>query len=273
MTESIPVGTGTLAVPGANLYYELRGTGPLIVLAGSPMTAAPFAPLADTLATDHSVLTTDPRGHGGTVLDDPAQDSTPELRGDDLARLIVHIDRGPAIAFGSSGGASSVLALVQDNPDLVTTAVAHEPPLVELLDDRARRIAAIEDIMATYDAGDRLAAGRKFMAFTEVPVSEEMIDQMYGPGRDPAQLAEEAYFFRHEMLGTTQFLPNIEALRNVPTRLVIGIGETSAGQLCDRASRALAAGLGIEPALFPGGHGGFMEDAEAFAKRLRAVLS
>ena len=52
----------TLDVPGARLHYELRGTGPLIALVAAPMDATAFAPLADLLATDHTVLTTDPRG-------------------------------------------------------------------------------------------------------------------------------------------------------------------------------------------------------------------
>ena len=59
---------------------------------------------------------------------------------------------------------------------------------------------------------------------------------------------------------------------NSAVNLVVGIGEDSANELCDRTSRALAAGLGAEPALFPGGHIGFAEDPAAFAARLRDVL-
>jgi len=54
--------------------------------------------------------------------------------------------------------------------------------------------------------------------------------------------------------------------------VLVGLGEESDGQLCDRTSRALAAELGIEPTLFPGGHIGFAEDPASFAPRLRAVL-
>ena len=56
-------------------------------------------------------------------------------------------------------------------------------------------------------------------------------------------------------------------------RIVIGIGEDSTDQLCDRTSRALAAVLGIQTTFFPGGHIGFAEDPAAFASRLRAVLA
>ena len=42
---------GTLGVPGARLYYEVRGAGPMLVLVGAPMGAAAFSPAADLLAT------------------------------------------------------------------------------------------------------------------------------------------------------------------------------------------------------------------------------
>src|SRR5258708_39497628 len=97
------------------------------------MTSAPFAPLAAVLAADHTVLTMDPRGHFGSVLDDPDTDSTPELRAADLAHLIRHVDAGPATVLGSSGGGITTLALVQAHADPAQAAVVHEPPLTPLL--------------------------------------------------------------------------------------------------------------------------------------------
>lgn len=131
MTEAptVSVTTGSLDVPGARLHYELRGSGPLLVLAGAPMDATCFAAAADLLAADFTVLTTDPRGINRSVLDDPESDSTPQLRGDDLAALVAHTGIGPAVALGSSGGAVSVLALAQQHPEAVHTVVPHEPPL------------------------------------------------------------------------------------------------------------------------------------------------
>ncbi|MET7277346.1 alpha/beta hydrolase [Kribbella sp. NPDC005582] len=106
------------------LYYEVRGTGPLVVLVGAPMDADAFAPLADLLADSYTVLTTDPRGINRSRL--AGSTSTPEQRADDLARLIRYVDRGPAIAFGSSGGAVSVLALAQNHPQSVQDSGAQK---------------------------------------------------------------------------------------------------------------------------------------------------
>ncbi|MEV5535523.1 alpha/beta hydrolase [Saccharopolyspora shandongensis] len=270
--ETAPVTVDTLRVPGAQLHYEVRGQGPLAVLVGAPMDARAFAPLAALLAADHTVLTTDPRGINRSRVDDPDQDSTPEMRADDLARLLTHLDAGPAAVLGSSGGAVSALALAQAHPELVRTAVAHEPPLTELLDDRDQLRAGTEDMIETYLAGDGLGAWKKFLAQANIFLPDEVVEQMAAADRDPQDIADERFQYMHMLRPTTRWRPDIAALRSAPTRIVIGIGEESGDQLCERTSKALAAELGIEPTMFPGGHIGFAEDPETFLPRLRAVL-
>ncbi len=266
-----PVTVSTLAAPDGRLHYEVRGSGPLVVLVGAPMDAGAFVPLADLLAADHTVLTTDPRGIHRSPLDDPDQDSTPELRADDLARLIAHVDAGPATVFGSSGGAVTALALVQAPPERVHTIIAHEPPFFALLEDREQLTAQTEELIATYLAGDVLGAWAKFMDQARIMLPGGALEQMFGGERDPQVVADERRWFTYELRGTVQWQPDLAALRSAATRIVIGIGEESAGQHCDRTSRALAAALGIEPTLFPGDHIGFVEDPERFAARLREI--
>ena len=272
-TSTIPVTAASLAVPGARLYYEVRGQGPLVVLVGAPMDARAFAPLADLLAPDHTVLTTDPRGINRSPVDDPNQDSMPQMRADDLSRLLSHLDAGPAAVFGSSGGAVSALALAQTHPEQVHTVIAHEPPLDELLEDRAELREQTEDMIATYLAGDVHGAWRKFLSTANIHLPDEVIEAVWGGVRDPQTLADEHFQFAHMLRATTRWQPDITRLRTVPTRIVVGIGQESSGQLCDRTSRALAAALRIEPTLFPGDHIGFAEDPKPFAARLRTVLS
>ncbi|WP_433337749.1 alpha/beta fold hydrolase [Spirillospora sp. CA-294931] len=271
--STVPTPALTLDVPGARLHYEVRGQGPLVALVGAPMDAASFAPLADLLADEYTVLTADPRGINRSRLDDPEQDSTPALRADDLSRLIAHLDAGPAAVLGSSGGAVTALALAQSRPDQVHTVIAHEPPLIELLDDREHNHALTDDLIATYLGGDVLGAWGKFMAQANIVLPEGALEMIFGGERDAQQVADERRFFAHELYGTTHWRPDLDALRSVATRIVVGIGEESAGQLCDRTSRTLAAELGVEPTMFPGDHTGFAEDPERFAGPLRAVLA
>jgi hypothetical protein len=50
------------------------------------------------------------------------------------------------------------------------------------------------------------------------------------------------------------------------------VGDASEGQLAHNGGLGLAQRLGVEPAVFPGGHGGFDERPVEFAARLRKVL-
>jgi pimeloyl-ACP methyl ester carboxylesterase len=242
------------------------------VLVGAPMDARSFEPLAELIATDHTVLTTDPRGVNRSPVDDPDRDSTPEARADDLARLIAHLGAGPAAVLGSSGGAVTALALAQSDPKQVHTVIAHEPPLNALLDDRDEHYAQTEDVIATHLSGDLTGAWKKFLAGANITLPEGLFEQMYGAERDPQQLADEHHWFAHEIRATTRWQPDIAALRDGTPRIVVGIGEASAGQICDRTSTTLGAALGVAPTMFPGGHIGFVEDPGGFATRLRPIL-
>ena len=102
--------THHLDVPGGSVYYEVRGSGPLLLVIGQPMTSGPFGPLAELLAADHTVVTYDPHGVGQSTVDDPSLAVTPEVEADDLALVVDAVGGGPADVFGSSGGAVAGLA-------------------------------------------------------------------------------------------------------------------------------------------------------------------
>jgi pimeloyl-ACP methyl ester carboxylesterase len=271
-TSSLAPTAQTLEVPGAHLYYEVRGRGPLVVLVGAPMDAGPFGPLADLLASDYTVLTTDPRGINRSPVDDPSQDSTPEMRADDLSRLVACVDAGPAVVLGSSGGAVSALALVQAHPELVRGVIAHEPPLLELLPDAAELHAGNEVVIERWLAGDYAGSWRVFLENANIQLPEGVFEAVFGGEPDAQAMADTTFQNTHMLRPTTRFVPDVAVLRSAGARVVVGIGEASAGQVCDRTSRALASALGIEPTMFPGGHTGFAEDPSGFAGRLRSVL-
>ncbi|MFF0264734.1 alpha/beta fold hydrolase [Kribbella sp. NPDC004536] len=252
----------TLKVSDAELYYEVRGHGPLVVLVGAPMDADAFAPLAELLKAGYTVLTLDPRGVKRSTLN-PGGTSRPDQRADDLAALIRHVDAGPAVVLGSSGGAVSALALAQYHPEVVRTVIAHEPPLSRLLPDADELLAAAERQMADYLAGDVIGAWKQFFRGANIQIPDQVVELMFAGDRDPVQVAAERFWFEHEMRETITWLPDLDKLREVD--VVVGIGEESTGQLCDRTSTALADRLGVEPVRYPGGHTGFAEIPEAFA--------
>jgi pimeloyl-ACP methyl ester carboxylesterase len=263
----------TVDVPGAHLHYEVRGAGPLLLVMGSPMAAAAFAPLADALANDHTVVTHDPRGISASRLDDPEQDSTPDLRADDVAAILDDLGAESADVFGSSGGAVTGLALVARHPGRVRTLVAHEPPLLELLPDVAEQRAGVEDMVETFHREGLAAAWTKFMINAGFAGGDDGAPA--APPGEPSEqdIADSMRFFGHELRGTTRYLPDVARLTAGPARVVVGIGAGSGGLVTYRTSVALAELLGAPPVEFPGDHGGFMGQPEEFADVLRKALA
>jgi pimeloyl-ACP methyl ester carboxylesterase len=264
--------SAVLRTTGANVYYEVRGSGPGIMLVGCPMDAAAFVPLAEILAIDNTVVTVDPRGINRSSVDDSHQDVTPEMLADDLSQLLRHLALGPVAVFGSSGGAVSALALAQAHPEQVHTVVAHEPPLEELLEDRNELRAVTEDIVATYLSGDIGGAWGKFLASANITLNDDDMAQ-WGSEPTPQAAADELFFFAHTLRPSTYWLPDLDALRNGRTRIVVGVGEASTGQTCERTSHTLAAHLGSIAVSFPGDHVGFTVQPDTFAECLRTTLA
>jgi pimeloyl-ACP methyl ester carboxylesterase len=267
----------TLDVPGARLYYERRGAGPLLLLIGSPMDSTGFSGLAGALADRYTVVTYDPRGIGNSSREDTAEDLTPEQQADDVHRLLSALGGSPAHVFGSSGGAVVGLALVTAHPDQVGTLVAHEPPVVELLPDAAQLRVQIQDIYDTYRAEGVGPAMGKFMA--HAGLGEEPGQQADAPRWEPApeQMARMRdttdMFLAHLIRPTTRYRPDIEALQAASTRVVVAAGATSTGQLANRSAVALADRLGTAVVRFPGDHGGFVGQPEQCARVLDQVLT
>jgi hypothetical protein len=82
--------TSILKVPGARLYYETHGSGPVMLMVpGAPGTADIFKMVAEHLSEYYTVVTYDRRGFSRSQLDGP-QDYSHRLEtdADDVRRLI-----------------------------------------------------------------------------------------------------------------------------------------------------------------------------------------
>jgi hypothetical protein len=79
-------------------------------------------------------------------------------------------------------------------------------------------------------------------------------------------------FLAHELQSNGRYVPDFDALRNGPTRIVSAAGETSGEQAARRSAFALAERLGIPVTYLPGAHGGWGSDPHEFAERLHHEL-
>jgi pimeloyl-ACP methyl ester carboxylesterase len=265
----------TLEVPGARLYYERRGAGPLLLLIGSPMDSTGFAGLARALAGRYTVVTYDPRGIGHSSREDATQDVTPEQQAGDVHRLLAALGGGPADVFGSSGGATVGLALVTAHPGQVRTLVAHEPPVIELLPDRDQVVAQMADVYDTFRAEGTDKAMAKFMTHAGLALGQEPGAPSWEPSPEQlaAMRATTEVFLARLLRPTTHYRPDVEALRATPARIAVAVGATSGGQLAHRCAATLAGRLGTPVVEFPGGHAGFVTQPEQCGQVLDQVLT
>jgi pimeloyl-ACP methyl ester carboxylesterase len=274
----VTVKSQTLKVPGAQIYYEVYesgGSGPiLLMIPGGPADAGAFTALARSLADRYTCVPYDPRGNSRSVLDGPVKDLHLDRFGDDAAQLLAALGKEPAYVLGSSGGAQIGLNLAARYPGRVRMLVAHEPPCLELLPDAEEHRASGRQLDAIYKAHGAGAAMQKFMAMAGLaPPSKD--------APPPPPEAQEAFgrlmgnmdfFFAHGRQAIVDYVPDVATLKAGAPRIVVGVGETTTGQIAHRAAVALAERLGTDPIVFPGDHGGYGSHAAAFAERLDQAL-
>ena len=283
--------THTLALPGADLVYDVRGPlppaggKPVLLMIGQPMTADGFATLAGHFP-ERTVVTYDPRGLGRSVRTDGRKDNTPQQQAADLHLLIEALGVGPVDVFGSSGGAVTGLELVAAYPGDVATLVAHEPPINAVLPDAAGAERARSGFFEAYQAKGSGAGMAAFIAMTSWQ-GEFTDDYFARPAPDPAMFGmpkddgtrDDPLLSQHSW-AVPDYRPDAALLLAAPTRIVVAVGEESAGTYTARTAVGMAALIGQEAVVFPSHHGGFLggdfgyagKPAE-FAARLQEVLA
>ena len=281
--------TQTLEAPGARLRYDIRDAGreptaPPLLMIALPMDATGFTTLAGHFR-DRTVVTYDPRGIGRSELTDGAKGATAEHHADDVHRLISALDAGQVDIFGSSGGAVTGLVLVARHPERVRMLVAHEPPAAYLLPDGEQAQAALDHVRETYQREGFGPAMAKFMVLSSLkgPIPANFAELPTPSPADFGLPTEDDGSRDDPLLGadnrTTSFEHDFGALRGASTRIVVGAGAESEGEMTHRAALAVAERLGTEPVIFPSHHGGFLGgefgwqgEPDAFAATLRDVL-
>jgi pimeloyl-ACP methyl ester carboxylesterase len=291
-----PVEVGNLKVPGASLYYEVRGSGPVLLLVcGGVYDAEGYAALAQYLADDYTVVTYDRRGNSRSPLDGPVGEQRIEVHADDAHRLLAAVGdkNAPAYVFGNSSGAIIALALAAGHPEQVRTLVAHEPPLFTLLPDRDRWLDLTRDVRRTFQSDGAMPALGVFNAAfssddaaadsSAADTEERMPGGAAAPQDEPdaatlemlARIGKNAeHFIGYEVPSFAEYILDLAALRASSVRVLAAVGEASYGEPpWVRGARAVSAQVETAVVSLPGDHGGFGGQADAFAKRLREVLS
>ncbi|RFU37163.1 alpha/beta hydrolase [Actinomadura logoneensis] len=262
--------SGTIDVPGARLYHEVRGEGPvLLALPGGPGDAAVYDGLADVLSDRFTFVTLDPRGYSRSVVDVRAE-HTVEVAADDAHRLLLHLGARDALVFGGSAGAIVGMELLARHPETVRRLVAHEPPAFAVLPDADEHRAMTDEVVAALESDGPMAAfGRFAAAIGDVMEPREMPQTERVRSMLERQTANAPLMLRYELRSyTTSHQPDVEALRPLADRIVLGVGERTGDNLPSRPARVLADQIGCDLRLFPGAHNGPTARPETFAAHL-----
>ena len=261
--------SAVLQVPGARLYYEVRGHGPvLLMIHAGGASARSLNGIAERLDDQFTVVTYDRRGLARSTLDDPDAEQRVETHSDDAKCLLDLLSPDPAYVFATSGGAVIALDLVARNPGRLRTLVAHDPPARYLLEDNA---PSRGEALAVYRRDGVEAATRLLFA---------RIGQRKGGAANPGtlmprSLSDRTFLFEQELPMYGRYRLDVPVLQEAAhvTRIVLAGADTNREHVGYRSAAALAACLGTTLVGFPGDHAGYVSQAQVLAPVSRKKMA
>ncbi len=264
-----------LDVPGAQLYYETIGSGPLLLfIPGGNGSCDLWRMLAEHLKSHFTVALYDRRGFSRSNLIG-AQDYEHRLGtdADDASRLIKHLSSdGTATVLGNSSGAIVSLELLSSHPDVLRTVITHEPPAVKFLPDCDELWKVQNDIYNTYRKSGVAPAIEKFADMVKAGAERPALTQGF-TSTTPDVKFNTMYWFEREFLQYPFREFDIKVLEKKKHLLLLANGRDSNNEaLHFRANVAIGERLGLKVALLPGMHVSFATNPRAWARDLMQAL-
>ncbi|KAF5681231.1 alpha beta hydrolase fold [Fusarium heterosporum] len=267
-----------LIVPGAVLHYETFGSsGPLLLfIPGADGRGSVFHPCAQILADHFTVACWDRRGYSQSFLVGQ-QDFQRRLQtdADDAQRLIVHLSLdGTAFVFGTSSGAIVAQQLLACHAECVAKLILHEPPAFSVLPEQFQLQAhgIINHVYNTFKAHGPDTAMEVFTSGLSEGPDASMMRRCMDVTRGDEIRANCLFWFEFELRQYTSAPVDTEALVKARERLFLVAGKDSGDGPGAGPVKAIAAQIGNEVLMVPGGHVGYMTVPQVFAERLSELL-
>lgn len=261
----------TLDVPGARLYFETHGDGPLLLLIpGAAGTAEVFRAVLERLQDDYRVAIYDRRGFSRSQLTG-SQDYANRLAtdADDGQQLLAHLGGEPAAVVGTSSGAVVALELMTRHPASVRTLVPFEPCAMKLIADGSAWLEFFATAYEQYRREGIWPALEAFRTRTFAPGDGVAMARAMDPEKGPSVIANATYWFERESREYPAAELDLDALADVAERVIPVVGADSAGYPCSDVAIELGRRLGREVREVPGGHLAYFTEAAAFAEGIR----
>ena len=258
--------SGFVQVPGAQLYYEMHGSGPILfIIAGGSGGAESFQAAGSFLEPHFTVLSYDRRGYTRSPLDQPGEVAivSIETQSDDAHRLLAALTTEPAYVFGSSLGALIGLDLALKHREQICLLVAHEPPLKKFVEERPSS--------GLHPQGDETPEQTIQRFAASLGLGRSLVHDESGQVRAvPSRKRQNAAFFiHHEAQAVNSYEIDLDGLRRVKDKILFGGGAEGREYFPYKGAIRASEALNVPFVEFPGKHAGYGEYPAQFAEKLR----
>jgi pimeloyl-ACP methyl ester carboxylesterase len=260
----------TVCANGAEIYHEVRGGGPpVLLIQGATGDGGTFKQVADLLADEFTVVTYDRRGNSRSPRPEGWTNTSIDEQADDVVGLIEALGLAPTVVFGTSGGAVILLNLLMHHPEALRGAVVHEPPLVPVLANAEVVGAVLQSMIEEGMAkGGPRGALEMFIRANAGDANFENFD----PELRERMLGNAEVFFSIELEAFVSYVPDDEALAAVKVPALVAAGIDNRGVYYHEAAGWVAKQFGADLAEFPGGHTPYLDRPGEMAEAIRPFL-
>lgn len=254
---------------GAELYYEVRGRGPSILLiAGGGLDGGTFGPLAEILAGEFTVVDYDRRGLSRSPRPTGWSQTSIAEQADDASGLLRALHLAPAAVVGNSLGALIALELLLRHPGVVQGAsLLDTGPLDAAIPNRRERMPMPDAVRLALASGGDEAQRAGFEALLRFLGIWDVMDM----ASRRRIIGNAEVFFNYETALLSSYRPDEVRLQNNRLPVQVGAGERTPALMREMAEW-LASQLNVTVDTIPGGHLAYVEHPEDVAKAIKSFL-
>jgi pimeloyl-ACP methyl ester carboxylesterase len=260
----------TIRVNGAELYHEIRGSGPpLLFIQGMTGDGGAFQQVAERLADGCTVVTYHRRGNS---LSPPPSDwttTTIDEQADDAAALLRALDLAPATVFGTSMGAAILLNLMLRHPDTLRGAILHEPVMAHAVPSGAAFGAEFQSMV---ENGLATVGPRETMERLIRMVAGDENFENLDPGLRERMLGNAEVFLFTELPAAVSYTPGAGEIAACAVSAIAASGIENPVPIFRESTAWVAAQLGIPVQEIAGAHTPYLDHPDELASVIRTFV-
>lgn len=260
----------TIRVNGAELYHEIRGSGPpLVFIQGMTGDGGAFHQVAERLADGCTVVTYHRRGNS---LSPPPSDwntTTIDEQADDAAALLRALDLAPATVFGTSMGAAILLNLMLRHPDTLRGAILHEPVMAHAVPSGAAFGAEFQSMI---ENGLATVGPRETMERLIRMVAGDGNFENLDPGLRERMLGNADVFLFTELPAGVSYTPSAGEIAACVVPAIAAAGIENPVPIFRESAAWVAAQLGTPVQEIAGAHTPYLDHPDELADAIRTFV-